>query len=98
MAYRIIWTEPASRDVEETVRYLRRRDRLAAAAVGRGIFQRVQILTEFPQTGSVLEQRDDPSWRKLVFKSWLIAYRVLSDQEVIAILRVWHCARGEIQL
>ena len=53
---KILWTERASADIEAIVRYLARRDPEAAGRIGRGIYERVQILFENPEAGSILDE------------------------------------------
>jgi toxin ParE1/3/4 len=76
MAYRIIWTERASDDLGAIVRFISRHNREAAASVGFGIYDRAQILAEFPEAGSPVREVADPDWRHLVFRSWRIAYHL----------------------
>ena len=54
MDAKIIWTERASSDIETIVRYIARRNPDAASRIGLGIYERVQILIENPEAGSIL--------------------------------------------
>ena len=96
MDRQIVWTERASSDVEAIVRYIARRDPAAASRIGFGIFNRVQILVQHPESGSVLEELRDGGWRKLIFRRWKIVYTV--RDEMIIIGRVWPAAMGEADL
>ncbi len=49
----IVWTERASGDIEAIVRYIARRDPNAAGRIGVGIYDRVQILQQNPEAGSI---------------------------------------------
>ena len=53
MERRIVWTERASGDIEAVVRYIARRDPNAAGRIGVGIYDRVQILQQNPEAGSI---------------------------------------------
>ena len=53
MERRIVWTERASGDIEAIVRYIARRDPNAAGRIGVGIYDRVQILQQNPEAGSI---------------------------------------------
>lgn len=64
----IKWTERASADIEALVRYIARRDPEAAGRIGRGIYERVQILWENPESGSYLDELRDQGWRKLIYR------------------------------
>jgi len=96
MGRKIIWTERSSSDIEAIVRYIARRDPSAAARIGNGIFDRVQILLDQPEAGSVLEELVERGWRKLIFRRWKIIYLVCD--ETIIIGRVWPAAMGEADL
>lgn len=94
MDRRIIWAERSSADIEAIVRYVRRRDRRAAARIGEGIYARVQVLLEYPETGSLLRECPGSGWRKLMFRRWKIIYRI--DGPVIVVARVWPAAMGDV--
>ena len=98
MDYRIIWTEKASEDIEAVVRYIARHNRKAAAEIGQGIFDRVQVLLKQQESGTILEELDDPTIRKIIFKNWKIVYQHSANEQLIIILRVWHAARGEVEI
>jgi len=53
MERRIVWTERTSGDIEAVVRYIARRDPNAAGRIGVGIYDRVQILQQNPEAGSI---------------------------------------------
>ncbi|MES2310235.1 MAG: type II toxin-antitoxin system RelE/ParE family toxin [Verrucomicrobiota bacterium] len=98
MDWRLVWTQKASEDVEAIVRYISRHNRNAAVEVGRGIFDRAQILLKHQQSGSILKELDDPFIRKVIYRNWKIVYQYSETEGVVAILRVWHVARGEVDL
>jgi plasmid stabilization system protein ParE len=89
----IIWTERASADIEAIVRYIARRDPSAAGRIGLGIFNRVQILLQHPEAGSVLDELRDGAWRKLIFRRWKIVYTIREEKIIVG--RVWPAAMGE---
>src|SRR5436853_47221 len=96
MERKLVWTERASSDIEAIVRYLARRDPSAAARVGLGIYDRVQILLQNPEAGSILDELRDSGWRKLIFRRWKIIYTVRGEDIIIG--RVWPAAMGEADL
>jgi toxin ParE1/3/4 len=93
---KIVWTERASGDVEAIVRYIARRDPHAAGRIGVGIYDRVQILQENPEAGSILDELRAGGWRKLIFRRWKIIYTI--RDETIIVGRVWPAAMGEADL
>ena len=96
MERKIVWTERASGDIEAIVRYIARRDANAAGRIGLGIYDRVQILQQNPEAGSILDELRAGGWRKLIFRQWKIIYSI--RDEVIVIGRVWPAAMGEADL
>ena len=96
MAGALIWTERASADIEAIVRYIARRNPQAAASIGLGIYDRVQILLTHPQAVTFLDELRDAGWRKLIYRRWKIIYTI--REEVVIIGRVWPAALGEADL
>ena len=96
MERKIIWTERAAGDIEAIVRYIARRDPRAAGRIGFGIYDRVQILQQNPEAGSILNELRSGGWHKLIFRRWKIIYAV--RDEAIIIGRVWPAAMGEADL
>src|SRR5258706_15860829 len=62
MERKIVWTERASGDIEAIVRYIARRDPNAAGRIGAGIYDRVQILHQNPEAGSILDELSAGVW------------------------------------
>jgi plasmid stabilization system protein ParE len=98
MAYKIIWTESASEDIAAIVRYIARHNQDAARESGYGIYDRTQILMEFPESGSVVRELGNPNWRQLVFRSYRIVYHLDHSQKTVEIVRIWHGARGDVEI
>ncbi len=98
MAFKIIWTERASDDLGALVRYVARQNPDAARSMGYGIYDRAQVLAEFPEIGSVVHELNDPAWRQLVFRSYRIVYRLDHEAKTASIVRVWHGARGDVDV
>ena len=96
MDRKIVWSERASEAIEAIVRYIARRDPEAAARIGHGIYDRVQILLVHPEAGSILIELKTGDWRKLVFSRWKIIYAVRN--ETVMIGRVWPAALGDVDL
>jgi len=89
----ILWTERASADIEAIVRYIARRDPDAAARIGRGVYNRVQILLKNPAAGSWQYELRDQGWRRLIYRRWKIIYT--QRGKTIIVGRVWPAAMGE---
>lgn len=99
MDFKLIWSESSIEDLGGIVRYIALRDGAQVARqIGFGIYERAQILARHPDAGSVLAEKQDASWRKLIFKSWKIAYRIDREARVVYVVRVWHAARNETDI
>lgn len=96
MDRKLIWTEKASGDIEAIVRYIARRDPKAAARIGFGIYERVQILLQHPESGTILDELREGGWHKLIFRRWKIVYTIRGGDIIIG--RVWPAAMGEADL
>jgi plasmid stabilization system protein ParE len=96
MDRKLIWTEKASGDIEAIVRYIARRDPKAAARIGFGIYERVQILLQHPEAGTILDELREGAWHKLIFRRWKIVYTLRGNDIIIG--RVWPAAMGEADL
>ena len=96
MDAKLIWTERASSDIEAIVRYIARRNPDAASRIGFGIYDRVQILLQNPEAGSVLSELRTGGWRKLTYRRWKIVYTIRGEDIVVG--RVWPAANGEADL
>ena len=91
MDYRLIYTKPAERDLEEIVRYIARDRPQAASAFGLALVELAESLIAFPLLGSALRHR--PGVRKLVHSPCVVLYRVDDARQQIRILRFWHAKR-----
>ncbi len=99
MDFKLIWSESAIQDLGAIVRFIALRDGSEVARrMGFGIYDRAQVLTRHPEAGSLLVEKQDARWRKLIFKSWKIAYRVDQETRVVYVVRVWHAGRDEIEI
>ncbi len=94
MAHALIWSPAARFDLWDILSYISEFDTQAAALFGQGIFDAVDRLVEFPQSGRMVPEFKDPTIREIIRKPCRIVYRVKNDQGLIEIARVWHAARG----
>ena len=84
------WTAEAQRWLEDIFEYIASENPSAASEVIEGIFQRAQILLEFPESGYRYEPRPE-NVRVLLYGHYRIAYVVRTDSN-IDILGVFHGA------
>ncbi|MDQ6632775.1 MAG: type II toxin-antitoxin system RelE/ParE family toxin [Verrucomicrobiota bacterium] len=98
MGFKIIWTEKSAEDIASIVRFISRHNPRAGIEVGFGIYERVQILIEFPESGSEVPELNDSTWRQLLYRNYKIVYHLNRSSKTIEVVRVWHAARGEVEI
>ncbi len=95
MDYGIIWTQSALEDLRELVRYIAADDPIAAERFGNAIISRVEGIQSFPRIGRVVPEVGDDLVREIILAPYRIVYQLDDSSEEIAVIRVWHGARGE---
>ena len=95
MAFKIIWSEQARDDLQAIVLFIASDNPTAAASFGFLLMAKVDLLAQFPMLGRVVPEENDETIRELIARPYRIIYKVLADDRVVAIARIWHGARGE---
>ncbi len=93
MGYRIVFAPQAHARLEEIVRFIAQDDPQAAIRFGDYLVDRAESLAQFPELGTPYRKRQNV--RRLLCKSYLIYYRLRSEEQVIEIMDFWHSARRE---
>ena len=88
---RLNWTREAETWLRDIFEYIAQDNPEAAARVVEGIFERAQVLSEFPQIGHRYEGIADREVRLLLYGHYRIAYLIKSEED-IDILGVFHNA------
>lgn len=88
---RLNWTQEAETWLRDIYEYIAQDNPVAAARVVEGIYERVQVLSEFPQIGHRYEGIADREVRILLYGHYRIAYLIKSEED-IDILGVFHGA------
>ena len=94
MACRLTWSPSARLDLREIFAYISEDDPMAAGRFIRSLFDAVERLRPFPESGRIVPEFADPSIREVIHRPCRIVYRIKPDRETIEIARVWHAARG----
>ena len=87
---RIIWAEPALRDLDTIADYIALDDPKAAKRLVGKVFQKVDQLIGFPETGTRPRELQGTPYRKLTVRPILIYYRIEGEKVIIV-----HIVRGE---
>jgi plasmid stabilization system protein ParE len=94
MAFKLIWSPTAKYDLEGIAAFIAEHNPSAAARFVRSLFQVVERLTDFPESGRIVPELNDPDIREVVRKPCRIVYRVNTRKHTVEIVRVWHAAKG----
>jgi len=98
VAGELTWSPTARQDLRELVAYIAEDDQEAARQFARGIFQTVERLRQFPESGRIVPEFADPTIREVIKFPCRVVYRLVVERQGIEIARVWHSARGTPQL
>ena len=85
------WTEEAFRDLEGIRDHIQRDSPVYARMIATRLYESVDQLRMFPDSGSVVPERDDPTIRQLVRRPYRIIYSRLAD--AVEILTIFHSAQ-----
>ena len=98
MAYQLIWAPSARLDLRELAAYIAESRPEASARFIKHVFQVVERLADFPESGRVVPEFGNPNIREVIRRPCRIVYRVKSQEHLVEIVRIWHAARGTPQL
>lgn len=87
----IVWTEEALRWLQEIFTYISEDSPTAARKVVSGIYDKVQLLKDFPEIGYQYRSENEGDIRVLLYGHYRIAY-LLKSTTRIEILGVFHGA------
>jgi toxin ParE1/3/4 len=91
MAAEIRWTKEAAFWLEDIHRYIAKDNPEAAGRVIEKIYEKVQILTEFPEIGYHYRREPEGDIRVILYGHYRIAY-FFRDPDGVEILGVFHGA------
>lgn len=95
MAYQIVWSLQARDDLRDIVLFIAADNPSAAQAFGLRLINKADSLANFPELGRIVPEQDDRNIREIILRPYRVIYQVLPIGKVIAIVRIWHGARGE---
>jgi toxin ParE1/3/4 len=98
MAHKIIWSLQARDDLREIVTFIAVDNNAVAESFGFRLMSKVDVLANFPQIGRVVPEENDANIREISLRPYRIIYQVLPAQQVVAVARIWHGARGEPEI
>lgn len=86
----IRWTEEAAAWLEDIYKYIAQDSAEAAANVVAGIYQKAQVLADFPAIGHLYREVPQGQIRVLLYGHYRIAYMVEATGDTVVILGVFH--------
>ncbi len=90
MNRRDVWTKNAIKGIREVGAFRDQRQPGKGAVLVNAIFDRVAEQLEFPWSAPVHPQAEDPRVRRLVFRKYVVVYRVLEESRILEVLAVRH--------
>jgi len=91
MAHRVVWSARAIADVNSIASYIAANSSSYAGTVVRKIVMATRSLSNFPFSGRMVPEADDPNLREVFAYSYRIIYRV--ESEAVVIVAVIHGKR-----
>lgn len=82
----IIWTEPATNDLNEIAEYIALSNPTAAAELVADVFAKVERLEQFPQSGKIPLTIPELNYRELTASPCRVLYR--TDKNTVHIMHV----------
>ena len=98
MAYKLIWSPAARDDLHDIVVFIARNNTNGAMSFGYELMSETDQLQEFPELGRIVPEYKNDLIREIIFRPYRIVYRINHDAKLCEITRVWHSARGALQM
>jgi len=98
MGFRVSLTRLAQADLAEIVDYIFRENPAAARRVGLELVERLRTLEKFPMIGRMVPEFGEENLREIVYSHYRIVYRLHPETTRIDVVRIWHGARGELEV
>ena len=88
---KIVWTQPAVKDLRDLHAYIARDSEVYASGFVERIILATELLVEHPKAGRVVAETNDENVRELLFQRYRIIYRITKNRTEV--LSVIHGAR-----
>ena len=98
MAGKIIWSLQAREDLRDIITFIAADNPAAAESFGFRLMSKVDLLAQFPELGRVVPEEQNEAIREIILRPYRIVYQLLAKQNAVAIVRIWHGARGEPEI
>lgn len=88
---KVIWTEPALKDLHDTIEHITEDSQIYAERFGIRVVEAPRCLEQFPYRGHIVSEFKDENIRELIYGSYRIIY--LIRQDVCYITAIIHGSR-----
>lgn len=85
------WTRQASEDLDSIAEFIAKDSHQYARLFVTDVFQAVERLSEFPQSGRIVPELNDPIVREIILGNYRLVYRFKA--KLIVLLTAYHSAR-----
>jgi toxin ParE1/3/4 len=76
---KIVWTEPAVRDLRELHAYIARDSEMYASGFVERIVLAAERLVDYPKVGRVVPETNDEDVREILYQKYRVIYRIKED-------------------
>jgi toxin ParE1/3/4 len=94
MARKVVWSDESIADFAALVSYITADRPVAAERFGQTILGATRKLAEFPQADRIVPEVGNSNVREIIVEPYRVIYEVNPSGQTLAIVRVWHAARG----
>ena len=88
---RVEWSDCAREDLDDLIRYISRDSAYYARRFAERVVLTTRRLREFPKSGRMIPEAEDPSLREIIVQGYRVMYRV--ETRRVLILAVMHGSR-----
>ena len=88
---RVEWSDLARDDIDDLVRHISRDSASYARRFGEKVVLATRRLKEFPESGRMIPEAEDPLLREIIVQGYRVMYRLKSDR--VLILAIMHGSR-----
>jgi toxin ParE1/3/4 len=89
---KINWSRKSTRDLENIYKYIAKNSLFFANKTRQKLYQRTQILKDFPEIGKIVPEFELEPIRELIEGNYRIIYKI-SNPNLIEIVTIWHSSR-----
>ena len=90
---RVLWTPQARSDLRGIHEYISRDSRHYAALVVAELVGSVRRLRDFPESGRIVPERNDPALREVIWHNYRVVYRHVQATKEVQVLLVFRAER-----